>query len=53
MVWGSLVSGLRKILEREVRFVLRKKLPYKAAWSWPAELSRSEERDADGCGVGA
>lgn len=30
------LPGLRKILEREMRFVLRGKLPYKAARSCPA-----------------
>lgn len=29
------IPGLRKLLEREMRFVLQRKLPYKAARSWP------------------
>lgn len=40
--WGL---GLRMIVEREMRFVLRRKLPYMAACSWPAELSRSLRRE--------
>lgn len=39
------LPGFRMILEREMRSVLRRKLPYKAACSWPAELSRSLRRE--------
>ena len=39
------LPGLRKILEREMRFVLKRKLPYEAAYSWPAELSGSLRRE--------
>lgn len=33
---GIGLEGLRKMLEREMRFVLRRKSPYKATYSWPA-----------------
>lgn len=39
------LPGLRKILEREMRFVPKMKLPYKATYSQPAELSRSPRRE--------
>lgn len=36
------LPGLRRILQREMRFVLRSKLPYKAARSCPAALSSAD-----------